>query len=857
MTDRLRSWFDLLPRPLDFIGSIKLKLAILLLGSGAAGGAVLWYGLGMMPPKTTFTAALVALLTSQVLAHGMTSPLRQMTAAAQAMARGDYSVRVRATSHDEVGRLAEAFNRMAADLAAADGQRRELVANVSHELRTPIAALQAMLENLADGVAKPSTQSLSAAVAQTERLGRLVTELLDVSRLDAGDTPLRRTGFDVRSFVDDAIAEATFHSDIDTHVDVPEGLCGYADVERLHQVMANLLANAVRHNRPGGTVSVTARHRDDCLLLEVADEGPGIAPADRARIFERFTRGERSTRDGGTGLGLAIARWIVELHGGGIEVTEASPGAVIRVRLPLESKEEGISMNEPEPHPDAAATLPAPVTPPMPLVRLPGPVSLGSWWRGTAAGASWRFLLSAAVVAVFGAFAIVADSTAGVGVGLALTGMALVLLPLTVAGGEQRSAKAVGAAMVCALWSVVALRDADWLDTLCVLAALGLTTLVLVPPRRFGGMILGGVAMPLAIGGGTLWTFRGLLGMAGRGFGELGKLVRVAVISGALLLVFGTLFAAADPTFAGLVNRLLPEPFDDTTTGRMIVGGLLFGALCLWGYIATTAPRFDDPLPTTTRPASRVEWAIPLGLLCALFAAFLTVQATAFFGGEDYVLRTAGLTYAEYARTGFWQLSAVTMLTLLVIAVAAWKAPRAERVDRLWVRLLLGTLCVLALVVVASAIYRMNLYADAYGLTRLRVWVLAVELWVAAVFGMVLACGWRLKASWLPRAVLASGVAMLLGLALVNPDALIARYNIDRHQHGAELDLNYLAGLSADAVPEFAALSEADRACVLSLMAPDYSDETVLTWNLSRHNAATLVGETASGTEPVDCDGSR
>ncbi|MGH8881601.1 MAG: HAMP domain-containing protein, partial [Stackebrandtia sp.] len=131
---------DLLPRPLDAVGSVKLKLGVLLLGSGAAGGCVMWYGLGMMPATTTATAAIVALATSQILAHGMTSPLREMTAAAGAMARGDYSVRVRATSHDEVGQLAEAFNQMAADLAAADRQRRELIANVSHELRTPVTA---------------------------------------------------------------------------------------------------------------------------------------------------------------------------------------------------------------------------------------------------------------------------------------------------------------------------------------------------------------------------------------------------------------------------------------------------------------------------------------------------------------------------------------------------------------------------------------------------------------------------------------------------------------------------------------------------------------------------------------------
>jgi signal transduction histidine kinase len=163
---------DALPRPLDPLRSIKLKLSILLGASGAAGAAVFWYGMGFFPPKTTATAIGVALITSQVLAHGMTAPLREMTAAARAMARGDYTRRVRATSRDEVGQLAIAFNQMAADLASADQQRRELIANVSHELRTPISALQAVLENIIDGVAAPDPATLRTALTQTERLGR-------------------------------------------------------------------------------------------------------------------------------------------------------------------------------------------------------------------------------------------------------------------------------------------------------------------------------------------------------------------------------------------------------------------------------------------------------------------------------------------------------------------------------------------------------------------------------------------------------------------------------------------------------------------------------------------------------------
>ncbi|HEX5594830.1 MAG TPA: HAMP domain-containing sensor histidine kinase [Micromonosporaceae bacterium] len=337
---------DLLPRPLDPVRSIKLKLGILLVASGAVALVVFRQGIGWLPPMTSVTAIGIALLTSQILAHGMTSPLREMTAAARAMARGDYSRRVRATSRDEVGELAAAFNQMAGDLAAADRQRRELIANVSHELRTPISALQGVLENIVDGVAQPDPQILRTALAQTERLGRLVTELLDLSRLDAGVVPLRRARIDVADFLDEVVREAAVTAagagrQVDFQVRPPaEPLRVEADPGRLHQVFANLLDNAARHSPPGGTVLVIGELHGDRVRFEVIDEGAGIAAQDRSRVFERFTRGERASQ-GGTGLGLAIARWVVELHGGSIAVADEPgrsgnhPGCRIRLMLPL------------------------------------------------------------------------------------------------------------------------------------------------------------------------------------------------------------------------------------------------------------------------------------------------------------------------------------------------------------------------------------------------------------------------------------------------------------------------------------------------------------------------------------------
>ena len=138
----------------------------------------------------------------------MTSPLREMTRAAQTMAGGDYSQRVTASSTDEVGQLAGAFNAMAADLAAADQERRRLVATVSHELRTPLAAQRALLENLVDGVVSPDDEALRAALRQSERLGALVADLLDLSRLDAGVAPLAVTDVRVADLLVAAASEA-------------------------------------------------------------------------------------------------------------------------------------------------------------------------------------------------------------------------------------------------------------------------------------------------------------------------------------------------------------------------------------------------------------------------------------------------------------------------------------------------------------------------------------------------------------------------------------------------------------------------------------------------------------------------
>jgi signal transduction histidine kinase len=329
-------------RPLDPLPSIKIKLSALIVGAVGITVFVFWFGvriLKLWPSAAGIAAAVVALVLVRFVARGLTTPLREMAEATQAMARGDYSRRVTDTSRDEIGRLAKSFNRMAAELAETDRVRRDLVANVSHELRTPLTALQATLENIIDGVADADPETLVTMLAQVERLGRLVMQLLDLSRLEAGTVPLDRQDFAVAPVLAHAVREQKLHAPgvaIEMTVDEP-GLEADGDPERVHQVVANLLENAVRHSPAGGAVEVRARRTPTGVTIEVNDEGPGIPDQEVNRVFERFYRADsaRAASDGGAGLGLAIARWIVDLHGGEIHPERREPhGCRMVVTLP-------------------------------------------------------------------------------------------------------------------------------------------------------------------------------------------------------------------------------------------------------------------------------------------------------------------------------------------------------------------------------------------------------------------------------------------------------------------------------------------------------------------------------------------
>ena len=331
--------------PLERIPSIKVKLSIVIVAAVVVTLAVNEIGLALnfRAGFRAGVAAVIALGMVQLMARGMTSPLRSMERAATAMASGDLTKRVSVRSADEVGRLAVAFNHMADELAAEDQHRRDLIANVSHELRTPISALRATLENVVDGVVAPEPALLRTMLAQTERLQRLVSQLLDLSRLESGGTPLHQVPFPAADLLDAVADEAALHSP-DLHFDVlvdPDDLVVHGDPERLHQVLANLVENAARFTPDDAPVTLTARRAGGQVVFEVTDRGPGIPEASLTRVFERFYRTDeaRSTDEGGSGLGLAIARWIVELHGGTIRAEGVDPhGCRMVVVLPLDEE---------------------------------------------------------------------------------------------------------------------------------------------------------------------------------------------------------------------------------------------------------------------------------------------------------------------------------------------------------------------------------------------------------------------------------------------------------------------------------------------------------------------------------------
>ena len=310
--------------------------------------------------------------------------------------------------------------------------------------------------------------------------------------------------------------------------------------------------------------------------------------------------------------------------------------------------------------------------------------------------------------------------------------------------------------------------------------------------------------------------------------------LRGVLIGTVVVLPFAGLFLAGDAAFAALADEL-PLPSAELLPGRTLAFVLVLAAAL---GLALTA---REPLQTgVVRPRQRLgalEWLIPLALLDALFLAFVLVQLAVLFGGHDRVLETAGLTYAEYARSGFWQLLTACALTFVVLGAAATFARVDGARQRLALRLLLAILGALTLVVLLSAFHRLRLYEEAFGLTRLRLAAEATTVWLGLLLALVLAFRRRFGGV----AAVAGGLA-LLAFSLASPDRMVAERNVERWRETGRIDERYLARLSADAVPALLELPAGLRATATTAIAARLAnDEPWGSANRSRSRARALL----------------
>ena len=312
---------DSVMRHLDsaFGDALLISLAVAVGASAATAAAISWF-----------------------LAVRIVRPITALAAASRRVARGSYAERVAAPTNDEIGALAAAFNEMAEALESTERRRRELLSDVAHELRTPVATLNGYVEGLRDGVVEPNPRTWHLLHSETARLGRLVEDLRQVSQAEEHQLELRPNPTDAGQLL--AHAAASFQAayqekgvdlQIERGVHVPDL---DVDRDRIAEVLANLLSNALRHTAAGGAVTLsTSRVRDGFVELSVTDTGEGIPAESLNRVFERFYRTDsaRSRDSGGSGIGLTIARAIVEAHGGELRAESAGADRGARFVLTL------------------------------------------------------------------------------------------------------------------------------------------------------------------------------------------------------------------------------------------------------------------------------------------------------------------------------------------------------------------------------------------------------------------------------------------------------------------------------------------------------------------------------------------
>ncbi len=302
---------------------------------------LLWAGL---------IALAVSVVVAAMMAYSIARPLDRIAQAAEEVASGNYDQELRIDAPTEIARLARSFNSMARQVQATLRSQQDLVANVSHELKTPLTSIQGFSQALLDGTASdPEVRQRAAEIIHEEagRMRRLVDELLDLARLEAGQVELAQEEIDIGALLRagaERFGPQAEQAQVELRVEADPALPPVrGDADRLEQVFANLLDNAIRHVGAGGQVTLSAEQQGASLVCAVTDNGPGIPAEDLPRLFERFYQVDKSrvrerNRRGGAGLGLAIAREIVLAHGGQIRVESVEGlGTRFTVELPIQA----------------------------------------------------------------------------------------------------------------------------------------------------------------------------------------------------------------------------------------------------------------------------------------------------------------------------------------------------------------------------------------------------------------------------------------------------------------------------------------------------------------------------------------
>lgn len=296
--------------------------------------------------------SLIVLVGAVVLAflyvRSILKPLKQVTSAACRMADGDFGARVEITKGaPEVTELSRSFNTMADKISETESSRKEFVANVSHELRSPITSISGFVQGMEDGTIPPEEHAHYLAIVgdETKRLSKLIGQLLALSRLERDDAALTITDFDICEMLRRAIIRRM--NDLDNkHLEIvcdfdDDNLFVRGDSDRIEQVVVNLLDNAMKFTPEGGQITLSVHARDDKYAITVADNGVGILPEDRPKVFERFFTGDRAHTSGkGTGLGLSICQRIMQMHGEQIYLEDTKEGSAFTFTMKKgESKE--------------------------------------------------------------------------------------------------------------------------------------------------------------------------------------------------------------------------------------------------------------------------------------------------------------------------------------------------------------------------------------------------------------------------------------------------------------------------------------------------------------------------------------